>query len=77
MSIEINKPSWKLEAERVGESLPEYWSFPELARLLDLTTTTYLVRLARESRLPSYKIGTVRFVRHEQIQMVMNIMKRK
>lgn len=73
----IDKPDWKLEAERVGESLPEYWSLTELARYLDLASSTYLTRLARDNRFPNYKVGAVRFVKNEYIQMVKDIMKRK
>lgn len=66
----IEKPSWKLEAERVGESLPEYWMLSEIARYLGLRDASYLSRLAKENRFPTYKIGTTRFVKNEQVHMV-------
>lgn len=73
----LDKPSWKIEAEKIGESLPEYWSLTELAKYLELANSNYLTRLAKENRFPTYKIGAVRFIKNEQVQMVMDIMKRK
>jgi hypothetical protein len=73
----IDKPDWKVAAERVGESLPEYWSLTEIARLLDLSGMSYLSRLAKENRFPTYKIGQVRFVRHEQLQTVIEKIKKR
>jgi hypothetical protein len=73
----IKKPDWKLEAERVGESLPEYWSLTEIARLLDLSGMSYLSRLAKENRFATYKIGQVRFVRNEQLQTVIEKIKKR
>lgn len=72
----IEKPDWKLEAERVGESLPEYWTLSELSKLYGLANVSYLSRLAKANRFPTYKIGHATFVRHEQIQMVRDILKR-
>jgi hypothetical protein len=73
----IEKPSWKLEAERVGESLPEYWSLTELARYLELANSNYLTRLAKENRFPTYKIGAVRFIKNEYIHMVIKKIKKR
>jgi hypothetical protein len=73
----IEKPSWKLEAERVGESLPEYWSLTEIAKHLGLADMSYLGKKAKENRFPSYKVGQVRFVKNEYVQMVIDIIKKR
>jgi hypothetical protein len=73
----IEKPSWKLEAERVGESLPEYWTLTEIAREIGLSGVAYLSRLAKENRFPTYKIGQTRFVKNEQVPMVMEKIKKR
>lgn len=73
----LEKPLWKLEAERLGESLPEYWTLTELARYLELANSNYLTRLAKENRFPSYKVGAVRFIKNEQVPIVIEKIRKK
>jgi AraC-like DNA-binding protein len=72
----IEKPDWKISAERLMESLPEYWSLPEVSRLLDVSQS-YLARLCRAYTILSYKIGTVRFLKDEQILVLMEKIRKK
>ena len=67
MSYPVEKPSWKIEAERNGESLPEYFTFQEIGHITGIPTT-YLVRLASKWHLPSYKVGTVRLMKNETFE---------
>ena len=64
----FEKPAWKLEAEQRGESLPEYYTIQEAVRILNHADSSYLSRLAREGRILTYKIGTVRFMKPEQLE---------
>lgn len=72
----LDKPSWKIEAEKIGESLPEYWALPEVARLLDVSQS-YLARLCRDYVVTSRKVGTVRFLKDEQIEILMEKIRKK
>ena len=67
----FEKPAWKDEAERRGESLPGWYSLQEVAAITGYTVS-YLGRLARSGRFITVKSGGSMFAREEQIQMLMD-----
>lgn len=71
----MEKPGWKIEAERIGESLPEYFSLQELSKITEIDSS-YLFRLLKKYFIPSYKIGTVRFISLEQANIFLSKLKK-
>ena len=69
--MEFIKPDWKVEAERRGESLPGYWTLKEAAQFLGYADVSYLSYLARNNKIPTYKIGSARFLVPEQLSILM------
>ena len=67
----FEKPEWKIEAERRGESLPDWYSLAEASKILEVSQA-YLSRLALQKKIVTVKVGTVRFLRAEQIQMLID-----
>jgi hypothetical protein len=63
------KPSWKEEAERRLESLPDWYSLPEVEKATGITRS-YIARLCREGRLLGVTVGRVTFLKEEQIQIL-------
>ena len=70
--MEFIKPDWKIEAERRGESLPDWYNLEEAARALGMTTGNYLGRLAKENKIITYRVGKYRFMDEKQIQALMD-----
>ena len=69
--MEFIKPDWKVEAERRGESLPDWYTLEETAKILGLADGSYLGRLARGNKIITYKVGKYRFMDCDQIQQLM------
>ena len=66
----MEKPSWKIEAERSGNSLPDWYTLEEAAHYLGLADGSYLGRLARESKIITYKVGKYRFMDSKQLEIL-------
>ncbi len=66
----FEKPAWKEEAERRGESLPDWYTIREAAEIIEVHES-YLSQLARANRIVTYKVGKYRFMDANQIQELM------
>jgi len=66
--MSFTKPAWKLEAEQRGESLPDWYTLEEAAKVLNLADGSYLGRLARASKITTYKVGKYRFMDAQQLE---------
>ena len=75
--MDFEKPAWKIEAERRGESLPGYWTLKEAAQLLGYADISYLSFLARTHKITTYKIGSARFILPEQLQILIDKKEKK
>lgn len=69
--MDFIKPDWKIEAERRGESLPDWYSLIEASKVLGVSQA-YLSKIAIQGKIPTVKVGAVRFMKEEQIQYLMD-----
>ena len=69
--MEFIKPDWKIEAERRGESLPDWYSLQEVSVITGYTVS-YLGRLARKGKILAVKSGGSMFLKEEQIQILLD-----
>lgn len=74
--MDFEKPAWKIEAERRGESLPEYYTVQDAAKILEVSAS-YIARLARDYKIQAIKVGTVRFIKNEQLPILINMIRKK
>lgn len=70
--MDFEKPAWKIEAEKRGESLPGWYTLLEASRVLGHADSSYLARLARDYKIVSYKIGKYRLINDEQLQVIID-----
>ena len=68
----FEKPAWKDEAERRGESLPGWYTLEEAAKVLGFADGSYLGRLARARKIVTYKVGAYRLMDSNQIQILVD-----
>ena len=67
----FEKPDWKIEAERRGESLPDWYTIREAAEIIEVHES-YLSQLARADKIVTYKVGKYRFMDAQQIQILLD-----
>lgn len=70
--MDFEKPAWKIEAEKRGESLPGWYTLEEAAKVIGLADGSYLGRLARASKITTYKVGVYRFMDEKQLQALIS-----
>lgn len=69
--MDFEKPAWKTEAEKRGESLPDWYSLQEVS-LITGYTVSYLGRLIRQGKIFAVRSGGSMFVKSEQIQIILD-----
>ena len=76
MYSDFEVPQWKLDAEKQGFSLPNFWTASETAKYYDVSQP-YISYLVSQNKVWGYKIGQVRILPFEQFQRVKDYIKEK